>query len=343
MRADVFEDIQEYLTDIRDLLEDYTVSEVMLNPLGDGHSSVFIENMGQKYPVPGRTVQSLQVAAVARRVAAAVGHDLEANPICEGRLADGSRVTIVMPPASPIGLVVAIRKFSKHVFSLPDLVDNGSVNDFVASLFGMIVERRQNLLISGGTDSGKTTLLNALARLIPDEHRLLLIEKPREIRLDHSNQVRLEASDTTSPRDLTRAAMRLSPDRIIFGEVRGDEALDLLQALNSGHAGSLCTIHANSALLALSKLTNYALRGASSSARNDSVVHHVPIRREIADCIHYVAQVQKQPNGRRMVTEVIRLDRYNVETDNFEVESLYSARIPDQEEFSANELHSQAR
>jgi pilus assembly protein CpaF len=313
-----YQDIQEYLGPVTELLCDPTVTEIMLNPVSCGTiAEVFVERHGRKQALSGVTVKRIAVDAIARRVATSHEHNLNEDPICYGRFADGCRVTVMMPPISPVGTAISIRKFRRQLFSLDEMIGNGTVTAELAAHLSGCVERRDNILISGGTDAGKTTFLNVLSLLITSDQRIVSIEKPREIQLHHRNRIELEATSKVSMRKLTQAAMRLNPDRIIFGEVRGIEAVDMLAALNSGHAGSLCTIHANSPLLALSKLTNYALEAAEKS--------YVPIRREIADCIQIVVQLEKDQEGRRHVTEVIRVSGYNVQKDEFVTEPVRSA------------------
>lgn len=316
--ADVYEDLLDYLQPLAGVLLDEQVSEVQINP----DLRVFVERQGRRDVLPGIELQRTQVDAVARRIARSNGQELsEATPICNARLHDGSRVAILGSPVSPRGLLMVIRKFQQQFFTLDQLIEQGTLTPELAAELVALVNERKNLLISGKPGDGKTTLLTALLRFVPEDERIILIEKPNEIQLEHPNCVPLEASEEFSTRTLVKAAMRLSPDRLVVGEVRGDEALDMLQALNSGVTGSFTTIHANSALLALSKLTNYALRGASEAGEK-STVAYTPIRREIADCIHYVLQLEKRKDGRRVVEELIRVEGYDASEDQFVTEGI---------------------
>jgi pilus assembly protein CpaF len=312
----VFEEILDYLAPIAELLLDPDVSEIIINP----NLRVFEERRGKKSEIRNVKLDRKNVDAIARRIARSNDEELsDTHDIIKARLHDGSRVTIIGPPATPAtGLTV--RKFQHQFFTVEELIACGTLAPELWSLLQRIIDDRQTLLLSGGTSSGKTTFLNALVRFIPDDQRIVLIEKPSESQIDHPNVFPMEASKVNSMRELVQASMRLSPDRIIVGEVAGDEALDMLQAMNSGHEGSFTTIHANSAAQALSKLTNYALRGGSEK----STVVYLPLRREIADCIHYVVQLKRMREGSRVATELIKIHGYNVDKDEFLTETLFS-------------------
>lgn len=258
-----FETILPFLRPIEHLILDTDISEIMVN----GGSHIFIERRGQLIQVPGITISEHALNAAVRNIARRLGDDIsEEKPILDSRLPDGSRVAAVLPPCSIDGITLTIRKFNTKHFTMDDLIENGTLSAETSALLREKVGNRQNILISGGTGSGKTTLLNILADSIPDDERILLIEDTAELNIRKNNLVRFETrrEQTGLPavtvRDLLKAALRHRPDRIIVGEVRGGEAFDLLQALNTGHAGSLCTLHANSARQAVTRFADCVLQ-----------------------------------------------------------------------------------
>jgi pilus assembly protein CpaF len=246
------------------------------------------------------------------------------QPILDARLEDGSRVAAMFPPCSVDGPTLTVRKFTRR-YGLGDLVEVGTLNEETATLLRRAVEERHNILISGGTGTGKTTVLNALAETIPPEDRIVLIEETSEIRIDKPNLVRFEARRAQTPlgreaplpavsiADLVRATLRHRPDRIIVGEVRGPEAFDLLQALNTGHLGSLTTIHANAAEQALTRLAHCVLTANVG-------LPHRSVREAIALAIHLVVHLARV-GGRRVVTEVVAVRGYDQHADRFLVEA----------------------
>ena len=248
----------------------------------------------------------------------------EERPILDARLPDGSRVAAVFPPSSVNGTCVAIRKFQSNLYGPQDLVRIGTLTPELLLQLQTAVETNQNILITGGTGTGKTTLLNALSRFIGSEERVLLIEDTSEIQIEKDNLVRLEArrQQTNLPevsiRDLLKATLRLRPDRIILGEVRGGEAFDLLQALNTGHSGSLCTLHASSAAEALSRFATYVLMGGIN-------LPYKVIRQNIGDSVNIVIQLKREP-GKRAVAEVLRVKGYLRAEDYYEFETLYKCQ-----------------
>src|SRR5437867_816995 len=238
-----------FLRPIEALLRDPEISDIMIN----GERAVFFEKNGEMEHVPGVTIreQSLQVAA--RNIARALGDEIgEENPILDSRLPDGSRVAIVLAPVSVSGTTLTIRKFQNKRYNAEELVRVGTLTPEILQELQRAVRDRRNILISGGTGTGKTTLLNALATSIPEDERVVVIEDTSEIQIDKPNLVRFEARQEqqglppVTIRNLLRATLRMRPDRILLGEVRGGEAFDLLQAMNTGHSGSLSTIHASS-------------------------------------------------------------------------------------------------
>src|SRR5919112_7251 len=256
--------ILPFLRPIEDLLVDPTVTEVMVN---DGGRRVFVERDGAIERVADRTLETRNLTVAIKNIARACGDEIsDVQPLLDARLEDGSRVAAMFPPCAIAGPVLTIRKFTRR-FGLEELVAVGTLTPDVAAQLRDAVGTQQNILVSGGTGTGKTTLLNALAALIPDRDRIVVIEETSEIHLDKPNVLRLEARRAQAPlgqeaplppvtiADLLRAALRHRPDRILVGEVRGAEAFDLLQALNTGHLGTLATLHANSAAQAMARFT----------------------------------------------------------------------------------------
>jgi Flp pilus assembly CpaF family ATPase len=235
---------------IEPLLKDPEVSEIMVN----GHGHVFIEKKGHIYPTDIQFASDAQLRTVIDRIVAPIGRRVdESMPLCDARLIDGSRVNIVLPPLALDGPTMTIRKFSARKWSLRDLIHLGSLNETMADFLEQAVIQRNNIVVAGGTGSGKTTLLNALSSAIPDNERIVTIEDAAELRLQKPHVVRLEARPANAEnqgeipiRRLVMNALRMRPDRIVVGECRGGEALDMLQAMNTGHDGSLTTVHANS-------------------------------------------------------------------------------------------------
>jgi pilus assembly protein CpaF len=317
--------ILPFLRPIEDLLVDPTISEVMVNA---GGRRVFVERQGALESVPGRTLEVRNLTVAIKNIARACGDEIsEHQPLLEARLEDGSRVAAMFPPCAVDGPTLTVRKFT-HRYDLDALVRVGTLSEELAPTLRGSVNAKHNLLISGGTGTGKTTLLNALAALIPSEDRIFLIEETAEIRLDKPNLVRCEPRRAQAPlgqevplppvtiADLVRATFHHRPDRILVGEVRGAEAFDLLQTLNSGHLGSLTTIHANSAEQALTRLAHCVLTANVG-------LPHGNTREAIALAIHRVVQLARI-KGRRVVTEVVAVRGYDSRTDRFMLDQLWS-------------------
>jgi pilus assembly protein CpaF len=307
-----------FLKPIESWIRDPEVSDILVN----GPNRVFVEKFGemQKVSVVGLTEKSLQIAA--RNIARSLGDDIsDVKPILDARLPDGSRVTAVISPTSVNGTSIAIRKFQSKLYGPQDLVRIGSLTSELLLQFQTAIETHQNILISGGTATGKTTLLNALSNFIGAEERLIVIEDTSEIQIEKDNLLRLEARreqpglPAVSIRDLLKATLRLRPDRIILGEVRSGEAFDLLQALNTGHSGSLSTIHANSALEALSRFSACVLMSGID-------LPYKVIRQNIASCLDLVIQLKRKP-GKRVVSEVLKITGYVPAEDFFQFETWY--------------------
>jgi pilus assembly protein CpaF len=314
--------ILPFLRPIEDLLVDPTITEVMVN---SGGRRIFVERDGALEPVVDRTLEVRNLTVAIKNIARACGDEIsDSQPILDARLEDGSRVAAMFPPCSVDGPTLTVRKFT-HRYSLEDLVSVRTLTGALAAQLCAAVDGRKNILISGGTGTGKTTLLNALASKIPEHDRIVLIEETSEILIEKPNLVRFEARRAQIPlgqeaplpavsiADLLRATLRHRPDRILVGEIRGPEAFDLLQALNTGHLGSLSTIHANSAEQALTRLAHCVLTA------NVGLPHH-STREAIALAIHFVVHIARV-NGRRAVTEVVAVRGYDHNADRFGLES----------------------
>ncbi len=314
--------ILPFLRPVEDLLQDPSVTEVMVN---DGGRHVFVERHGTLEAVPDRTLETRNLTVALKNIARACGDEIsETQPLLDARLEDGSRVAALLPPCAVTGAILTIRKFTRR-YSLEDLVQVGTLPAEVAHELRRAVEQRQNILVSGGTGTGKTTLLNALAALIPDDDRIAVIEETAEIHLPKPNVLRLEARRAQAPlgqetplppvsiADLVRATLRHRPDRILVGEVRGAEAFDLLQALNTGHLGSLSTIHANSAEQALTRLAHCVLTANVG-------LPHSSVREAISFAIHRIVHLSRV-DGQRRVTGLVSVRSYDTRTDRFLVDS----------------------
>jgi pilus assembly protein CpaF len=254
-----FEVILPFLRPIQALILNPDISEIMVN----GSKRIFIERAGFVEPVPGLSLTEKSLMIAVKNIARRLGDDIsEAKPILDSRLPDGSRVAAVIPPCSVNGVTLTIRKFNARHFTMEDLIEIGTLPRSLADYLKQAVLSRKNILISGGTATGKTTLLNILAGFIPHGERLVVIEDTAEIQLHKDNLVRLEARreqpglPAVTIRDLLTATLRHRPDRIILGEIRGGEAFDLLQLLNTGHSGTLSTVHATTAAQGLARFTS---------------------------------------------------------------------------------------
>ncbi len=297
--------IAPFLGPVMALLEDDSVSEVMINP-----DAVFVERGGRLEAVNGLRLEPLQVRRAALAIARGLGDDIsEERPLLDARLPDGSRVAAVLPPCSFGGPALTIRKFARCRLSLDDLARSGSLPGALPALVRQAVAQRRNILVSGGTGTGKTTLLAAIASLIPRDQRVVVIEGTVELPLAHPNIVRLAARRATEEapevtvRELVRAALRHRPDRIVVGEVRGGEAWDLLQALNTGHDGSLSTLHASSAYNALKRCASCVLQSRIG-------LPYGTVQDLLGDVIDIVLHLERL-NGRRRVVEALRVERFD--------------------------------
>jgi len=307
---------------LQDLVDNPTVSEIMVV----GRDRVYVEKDGV-IESTGRSFLSDEMAvAVIERIVAPIGRRIDrSSPIVDARLPDGSRVHAVIPPVALKGPTLTIRKFARVPLTVDDLVANGTLTAEAAGFLQRAVAGRQNLLLSGGASSGKTTLLNVLSGFIPPGERILTIEDAAELQLAHEHLVSLETRPPSlegrgeiSMRDLVRTALRMRPDRIIVGECRGAEAFDMLQAMNTGHAGSMTTAHANSAADALLRLEMMVLMAADLPVR--------AIRQQIAAAIQLVVHLERTREGARRVVSIAAVEGLSSRTDALAVRELFALR-----------------
>ena len=303
------------------LLKDETVSDILINT----HAAVYVERAGKLERTEVKFQDTRHLVRIINKIVAAVGRRVdESQPMVDARLADGSRVNAIIPPLAVDGPLVSIRKFSKQPIHMARLVELGSITGEMAALLNGVVKARRNVLISGGTGSGKTTLLNALSAFIDDDERVVTVEDSAELQLQQPHVARLETRPANiegrgeiAQRDLVRNALRMRPDRIIVGEVRAGEAFDMLQAMNTGHDGSMTTVHANTARDALSRVEQMiGMAGLEISPRS--------IRQQIAAAIHVVIQVERMDDGRRRVVSIAEL--VGMEEDIISMQEIFRFR-----------------
>ncbi|HTA76433.1 MAG TPA: CpaF family protein [bacterium] len=286
---------------LEQLLQNNDVSEIMAN----GPHQIFVEKKGRLELSDVRFIDDQQLRTSIERILAPIGRRLdESQPYVDGRLLDGSRVNAVIPPISLNGPILTIRKFSKNKLTVEDLVRFGSLTPEAADFLGACVKSRKNIVVSGGTGSGKTTLLNILSNFIPSSERIVTIEDSAELQLSQDHVVRLESRPANlegkghiSIRDLVINALRMRPDRIVVGECRGGEALDMLQAMNTGHDGSMTTAHANTARDVISRLETMCLFAGVELPLK-------AIREQISRAVEVVVQQTRLPDGKRSVTQI---------------------------------------
>ncbi|HEV8427397.1 MAG TPA: CpaF family protein [Pyrinomonadaceae bacterium] len=293
------------------LLADPTISDILVN----SHSNVYIERRGKLEKTTITFKDDEHLMRVIERIVSTVGRRIdEAQPMVDARLPDGSRVNAIIPPLSIDGPTLSIRRFGADPLRMAALIENGALTKEIAILFEMCVKARLNIIISGGTGAGKTTLLNALSAFIPHDERIVTIEDSAELQLQQPHIVRLETRPPNiegkgeiTQRDLVRNSLRMRPDRIVIGEVRGGEAIDMLQAMNTGHDGSLTTIHANSPRDALSRMeTMIQMTGMRLSDR--------AMRQQIASAVNMVIQVARLTDGTRRITSISEITGMEGET-----------------------------
>ena len=306
---------------IERLLADDTVTEIMVN----GPHEVWIERQGRLYETGVHFTDDSHLRRIITKMVAQVGRRIdESQPMVDARLPDGSRVNAIIPPLSLSGPLLTIRKFSKRRLEAADLVKLGTLTRETADFIDRCVRARLNVLISGGTGAGKTTLLNIVSGSIPEEDRLVTIEETAELRLNQTHVLRLESRSANlegegevSIRELVRNSLRMRPDRIIVGEVRGAEALDMLQAMNTGHDGSLCTLHANTARDSLSRLETMVLMAGYDLPMR-------AIRQQVSSAIDLIIHLERLHDGSRRVTQISEVQK--VESDVITLQDIFSFR-----------------
>jgi pilus assembly protein CpaF len=290
-----------FFAPVQEFLQDDDVAEVLIN----GPKQIYIERKGKLALVPAKFTNDQALQAAVMNVARSVGRFFDKdNPRLDARLPDGSRVHAVMPPLSRVGTIVAIRKFRREKMTIQQLIDFGSITKEGAQLLDVIVKLGRNLLVSGATSSGKTSVLNVLSGLIPENDRILVLEDASELQLQQEHKVCFETRKAdeygkgeVTIRDLLHSALRLRPDRVVVGEIRGGEALDLLQAMNTGHEGSMSTIHANNARDSLLRLETCALFSGIEIPLS-------ALREQVASAIHIVLQTARLHDGSRKITAI---------------------------------------
>ncbi|OYV42417.1 MAG: pilus assembly protein CpaF [Acidocella sp. 20-57-95] len=293
------------------LLLDETINDIMVN----GPDKTFVERGGKLVQVPVRFRDWAHLTNICQRIAASVGRRVdESSPMVDARLKDGSRVNIILPPLSIDGPALSIRKFSKKPIDFDKLIAFGSLTPAIARVLEIAARCRLNIIVSGGTGSGKTTMMNAMSRFIDIAERVVTVEDAAELQLQQPHVVRLETRPASlegkgevNARDLVRNALRMRPDRIIIGEVRGAEAFDMLQAMNTGHDGSMSTIHANNTRDALSRIENMVQMSSMGLTPK-------AIRTQVVAAVNIIVQVERQRDGSRRVTQVTEIAGMEGET-----------------------------
>ena len=321
LAAEIADDIFGY-GPLERLLNDSSISEVMVN----GCEDIWIERDGLISQTPLRFSDDSQLRRIITKMVGQIGRRIdESSPMVDARLPDGSRVNAIIPPLSLSGPLLTIRRFAKERFGMGELIGTGTLSRDAADFLSRGIEADLNMLISGGTGSGKTTMLNALSAAVPDSDRIVTIEDAAELQLKQRHVVRLESrpkniegEGEVTIRDLVRNSLRMRPDRIIVGEVRGAEALDMLQAMNTGHEGSLSTVHANSPRDALNRLETMVLMAG----------YELPvkaIRQHVASALDLIVQLDRLDDGSRRVTQIVEVQR--MEGDMITLQSLFEFRL----------------
>ncbi|HLU69095.1 MAG TPA: ATPase, T2SS/T4P/T4SS family [Kofleriaceae bacterium] len=307
--AELFErTLLDFFAPVRGYLEDPEVTEVMIN----GPSTIYIERRGRIMRTPARFACERDLLAALRNLAQYVGRHIGADrPILEARLPDGSRVEAILAPAAQDGPIVSIRRFSREPLTIERLIAGGAMTEELAEVLAALVACKQNIIVAGGTSSGKTSLLGALSALIPAGDRIVVIEDASELRLQQPHVVRLEAQPpdargrgAVAVRDLFRATLRMRPDRIVVGEVRGGEALDLVQAMTSGHGGCMATVHATHSLDVVNRLETMALM-------SDVELPLTALRSQVASAVDFILHTARLADGSRCVTQLTEVLGYD--------------------------------
>jgi len=321
-------ELEEFIAEILDemtglgpiepLLKDPTVNDILIN----GHECVYVERLGMLEPTLVRFKDEAHLLRIINKIVSAVGRRVdESQPLCDARLLDGSRINIAVRPIAVDGPLVSIRKFSKKPFNLKKLVEIGAIRPQMAELLAAAVKARITLIISGGTGSGKTTMLNALSAFISEKERLVTIEDAAELQLQQPHVGRMETRPPNiegkgeiRQRELVKNALRMRPDRVILGECRGEEAFDMLQAMNTGHEGSMATVHANTPRDAVSRLEQMiGMAGMPMTIAS--------VRGQIAAAIRVIVQLQRLSDGKRRVTSIAEIT--GLESDIIQMQEIY--------------------
>lgn len=309
-----------FLGPILEYLDDDQVTEILVN----APDVIYVERAGKLHRAPTAFADEDALFAAARNIAQFVGRRIdELNPILDARLPDGSRIHIVIPPCAKDGIYMAIRKFGSEPLQMKDLITHGALSVEMARFLHIAVQLKKNLIISGSTSSGKTTLLNAVSSFIPEGQRIVVIEDASELQLQQEHVLRMEtvAQDKLKVdiRDLVKSSLRLRPDRIVIGEVRGAEALDLLQAMTTGHSGSMSTLHANNPKQAIARLETLIMM-------NRLEMPLVAIRSQIANAIQIIVQAQRLRDGSRRLTHIAELRGLDDEA-NYDIQDIFVLEI----------------
>ena len=318
---EIFEEtLLQFFEPIRPYLEDPAVSDIMIN----GPNQIYVEKKGQLHLTPARFETREALVAALRNAAQFVGKQVdEMRPILEGRLPDGSRIEAVLPPAAPDGPCVSIRRFFKETLTVEKLINFGAMTDEVALALQALVVSKLNILVAGGTGSGKTSMLNALSSFIPDGERVVVIEDSRELQLQREHVCQLEARPPdpkgrgeVTIRDLFRATLRLRPDRIVVGEIRSGEALDLIQAMTSGHGGCMSTLHATYPRDTTSRLETMAMM-------SDIDMPLTALRIQLASAVNIICQVSRLQDGSRKITHVTEVLGYDAQAGAYQMQDIF--------------------
>jgi pilus assembly protein CpaF len=322
--AKVFEKtLLSFFAPIRPYLDDPTVSEIMIN----GPSQIYVERKGVLALVDARFESKEALTAAIRNLSQYVGKPVSAErPILEGRMPDGSRVEAILPPVAPDGPHVSIRRFFKETLTVERLVNLDSLSRDAAALLAAFVVSKCNILVAGGTGSGKTSMLNALSGLIPSSERVVVIEDSREVQFQKPHVVQLEARPADAKgegaitiRDIFRATLRMRPDRVVVGEIRGGEALDIVQAMTSGHGGCMGTLHATYPRDTLTRMETMAMM-------SDVDMPLAAMRTQIGSGVQIIVQVARLQDGSRKVTHITEVLGFDLATQAYALQDLYVRR-----------------
>jgi pilus assembly protein CpaF len=318
---EVFEEtLLHFFEPIRPFLDDPSVNDIMIN----GPTQIYVERKGLLYLTDARFASREALMAALRNAAQYVGkHVDEEHPILEGRLPDGSRLEAILPPAAPDGPAISIRRFAKETLTVQKLIGFGALTQDAALFLHALVASKMNIVIAGGTGSGKTSMLNALSSFVPTGERVVVIEDSRELQLQREHVVQLEArpadprgKGAVSIRDLFKATLRLRPDRIVVGEIRSGEALDLIQAMTSGHGGCLTTVHATYPRDTLTRLETMCLM-------SDVEMPLVALRLQVASGINILVQVSRLVDGSRKMTHISEVIGFDIPSGTYIIQDLF--------------------